>query len=253
LSDQNADLEIDPRTRKSFPGGDEDYEFIAALQFFEDSREPGLTGTQRISVRGQKKAEFRSRDGSEYFHELDSFRRAFQVMRDEDPFWHQGMMYHCKSPVSSAHPRTPSGRVTSFGCGSGSSQGFPTAGGGGQVGLAWLLNSKPGWQGRITSALEEMAANGKARTGQEYFAASNTFKELEQSLSLFFNDCDVILTPTVAALPWPATEPYPKRIDGQEVRPRTILSSPDSPTFRAALESAFHAILRPAACRSASS
>jgi len=53
----------------------------------------------------------------------------------------------------------------------------------GQVGLAWLLNSKPGWQGRITSVLEEMAANGKARTGQEYFAALNTFKELERSLS----------------------------------------------------------------------
>jgi Asp-tRNA(Asn)/Glu-tRNA(Gln) amidotransferase A subunit family amidase len=69
----------------------------------------------------------------------------------------------------------------------------------GQVGLAWLLNSKPGWQGSITSALEEMAANGKARTGQEYFAALNTFKELEQSLSLFFNDYDVILTPTAAA------------------------------------------------------
>jgi aspartyl-tRNA(Asn)/glutamyl-tRNA(Gln) amidotransferase subunit A len=91
----------------------------------------------------------------------------------------------------------------------------------GQVGLAWLLNSKPGWQGSITLALEEMAANGKARTGQEYFAALNTFKELEQSLSLFFNDYDVILTPTVAALPWPATEPYPKRIDGQEAGPRT--------------------------------
>jgi hypothetical protein len=49
---------------------------------------------------------------------LDSFRRAFQIMRDEDPFWHQGMMYHCKSPVSSAHPRTLSGRGYSFGFGS---------------------------------------------------------------------------------------------------------------------------------------
>ena len=74
----------------------------------------------------------------------------------------------------------------------------------GQVGLAWLLNSKPGWQGKISSSLEEMAANGEARTGQEYFAALNTFKDLEQSLSLFFNAYEIILTPTVAALPWPA-------------------------------------------------
>jgi aspartyl-tRNA(Asn)/glutamyl-tRNA(Gln) amidotransferase subunit A len=91
----------------------------------------------------------------------------------------------------------------------------------GQVGLAWLLESKPGWEGKITPALEEMAANGKARTGREYFAALNTFKELEQSLALFFAGYDAILTPTAAALPWPVTDPYPKRIDGQEVGPRT--------------------------------
>jgi aspartyl-tRNA(Asn)/glutamyl-tRNA(Gln) amidotransferase subunit A len=121
------------------------------------------------------------------------------------------------------------------------------------VGLAWLLNSKPGWQGGITSALEEMAANGKARTGQEYFAALNTFKELERSLSLFFNDYDVILTPTVAALPWPATEPYPKRIDEQEAGPRTHAVFNGFVNISAVLESAFHAIRHPTACRSASS
>jgi aspartyl-tRNA(Asn)/glutamyl-tRNA(Gln) amidotransferase subunit A len=91
----------------------------------------------------------------------------------------------------------------------------------GQVGLAWLLDSKPGWQGKITPALEEMAAQGKVRTGREYFAALNAFKELEQSLSFFFQDYEAILTPTAAALPWPVTDPYPKRIDGQEAGPRT--------------------------------
>jgi aspartyl-tRNA(Asn)/glutamyl-tRNA(Gln) amidotransferase subunit A len=91
----------------------------------------------------------------------------------------------------------------------------------GQVGLAWLLESKPGGQGKITPALEEMAANGKARTGREYFAALNTFQELERSLSIFFTEYDVILTPTAAALPWPVTDPYPKQIDGQEAGPRT--------------------------------
>ena len=91
----------------------------------------------------------------------------------------------------------------------------------GQVGLAWLLESKPGWPGKITPALEEMAANGKARTGREYFGALNAFRELEQSLSVFFLGFDAILTPTAAALPWPVTEPYPKRIDGQEAGPRT--------------------------------
>ena len=91
----------------------------------------------------------------------------------------------------------------------------------GQVGLAWLLESKSGWQEKITPALAEMAANGKARTGREYFAALNSFKALEQSLSVFFTRYDAILTPTAAALPWPVTEAYPKRIDGQEAGPRT--------------------------------
>ena len=91
----------------------------------------------------------------------------------------------------------------------------------GQVGLAWLLDSKPGWEGKITPALEEMAAQGKARTGPEYFAALNVFKELEQSLSFFFQDYEAILTPTAAALPWPVTDPYPRQIDGHEAGPRT--------------------------------
>jgi aspartyl-tRNA(Asn)/glutamyl-tRNA(Gln) amidotransferase subunit A len=91
----------------------------------------------------------------------------------------------------------------------------------GQVGLAWLLESKPGWQGKISPAMEEMAANGNARTGREYFAALNTFQELERSLSIFFTNYDVILTPTAAALPWPAKDPYPRQIDGQEAGPRT--------------------------------
>ncbi len=91
----------------------------------------------------------------------------------------------------------------------------------GQVGLAWLLETKPGWEQKITPALKEMAANGKTRTGREYFAALNAFKELEQSLALFFNHYDAILTPTAAALPWPVTEPYPKKIDGQQAGPRT--------------------------------
>ena len=91
----------------------------------------------------------------------------------------------------------------------------------GQVGLAWLLESRPGWQGKITPALAEMAATGKARSGREYFSALNTFQELEQRLSLFFNNYDAILTPTAAALPWPVTDPHPSRIDGQEAGPRT--------------------------------
>jgi aspartyl-tRNA(Asn)/glutamyl-tRNA(Gln) amidotransferase subunit A len=90
----------------------------------------------------------------------------------------------------------------------------------GQTGLAWLLESFPGWEGKITPAMEEMARNGQKRTGSEYVQALDTVKNLRSSLALFFRDVDVILTPSAAALPWPATEPFPAEIAGEKVGPR---------------------------------
>jgi len=89
-----------------------------------------------------------------------------------------------------------------------------------QVGLAWLLESHADWRGRLTATIEEMALNGMARKGTEYFAALDAVKELQRSLSLFFGRYDLIMTPTAAALPWPAAEPFPKMIAGEQVGPR---------------------------------
>ena len=90
----------------------------------------------------------------------------------------------------------------------------------GQTGLAWLLDSFSDWEGKITPALAEMAKSGAKRTAKEYFAALEAVRELRKSLSVFFENCDVILTPSAAALPWPATEPFPTQIAGQKVGPR---------------------------------
>jgi len=90
----------------------------------------------------------------------------------------------------------------------------------GQTGLAWLLESFPGWEGKITPAMEEMGRNGQKRTGPEYVGALDTVRNLRGSLALFFQDYDVILTPSAAALPWPATEAFPTEIAGEKVGPR---------------------------------
>ena len=89
-----------------------------------------------------------------------------------------------------------------------------------QVGLAWLLQAHPDWRGRLTTAIEEMAVNGKARHGTEYFEALEAVKGLQRSLSVFFGRYDVIMTPAAAALPWPAKEPFPITIAGEKVGPR---------------------------------
>jgi aspartyl-tRNA(Asn)/glutamyl-tRNA(Gln) amidotransferase subunit A len=90
----------------------------------------------------------------------------------------------------------------------------------GQTGLAWLLESFPEWEGKITPAMEEMARNGQKRTGAEYVEALDVVKDLRSTLALFFQDYDVILTPSAAALPWPATDAFPAEIAGQKVGPR---------------------------------
>jgi aspartyl-tRNA(Asn)/glutamyl-tRNA(Gln) amidotransferase subunit A len=43
---------------------------------------------------------------------------------------------------------------------------------------------------------------------------------LRQNLSAFFRGYDLILTPTAAALPWPAGETHPREIAGHAVGPR---------------------------------
>jgi aspartyl-tRNA(Asn)/glutamyl-tRNA(Gln) amidotransferase subunit A len=60
-----------------------------------------------------------------------------------------------------------------------------------------------------------MARNGEKRTGSEYFAALDAVRRLQKSLSIFFSDLDVILTPAAAALPWSASEPFPTQIAGE--------------------------------------
>jgi aspartyl-tRNA(Asn)/glutamyl-tRNA(Gln) amidotransferase subunit A len=89
-----------------------------------------------------------------------------------------------------------------------------------QVGLAWLLRSHPDQQGKLTPAIEEMAVKGSALTATEYYAALEAIKALQANLSTFFERYDLIMTPSAAALPWPAENAFPQIIGGQAVGPR---------------------------------
>jgi aspartyl-tRNA(Asn)/glutamyl-tRNA(Gln) amidotransferase subunit A len=89
-----------------------------------------------------------------------------------------------------------------------------------QTGLAWLLQSYPGWEGRVTGAVAAMGAAGAAFPATAYFGALQAVAALRRELAAFFHDYDLILTPSAAALPWPAAQSHPGEIDGQAVGPR---------------------------------
>ena len=89
-----------------------------------------------------------------------------------------------------------------------------------QAGLAWLLGRFSDWRGKLGPALAEMAEVGGKLTATDYVEALDVACRVRQSVVRVFTRYDLILTPTAAALPWPATESHPPSIDDQPVGPR---------------------------------
>ena len=90
----------------------------------------------------------------------------------------------------------------------------------GPAGLAWFLRGKPGWRDVVQPAFRALADQGRALTAADYVAALDETTRLRAQLADVFTCCDVILTPSFAALPWPADETHPAEIDGKAVGPR---------------------------------
>jgi aspartyl-tRNA(Asn)/glutamyl-tRNA(Gln) amidotransferase subunit A len=89
-----------------------------------------------------------------------------------------------------------------------------------QAGLAWLLKGHSDRLGEISPPMREMAANGAALSATDYYAALEIVMKVRQELGLFFTRYDLILTPSIAALSWPADQPFPPIIAGHAVGPR---------------------------------
>ena len=90
----------------------------------------------------------------------------------------------------------------------------------GQTGLAWLLKDHAQRLDEISPPMQDMARAGHALSATDYYAAVEVILALRQRLAEFFVRTDLILTPTIAALSWPAAEPFPPTIAGQSVGPR---------------------------------
>lgn len=89
-----------------------------------------------------------------------------------------------------------------------------------QSGVAWLMSLHSDRDDLIGPSLADMARNGRRFTAADYLAALDAIKAVGREFDALFARYDLLLTPSAAAMPWPATEIYPDTIDGQSVGPR---------------------------------
>jgi aspartyl-tRNA(Asn)/glutamyl-tRNA(Gln) amidotransferase subunit A len=96
-----------------------------------------------------------------------------------------------------------------------------------QVGLAWLVAhpqalsaTRPFDPASFGAAMQANAEMGRGASALALFDLLLEAERLRAELAGLFKRYDFLLTPAAAALPWPAGETHPPRIDGHEVGPR---------------------------------
>ena len=90
-----------------------------------------------------------------------------------------------------------------------------------RAGVAWLMKWRGGALEPVAGAsARAMAEDGRSLTGADYYDALDRVAALRQISAELFERADLVLTPTAAALPWPAETPFPDSIDGKAAGPR---------------------------------
>jgi aspartyl-tRNA(Asn)/glutamyl-tRNA(Gln) amidotransferase subunit A len=90
----------------------------------------------------------------------------------------------------------------------------------GQAGLAALVAPLARFRDLASRRLVEMAEEGSRASAADLFRAFAEIARMRERLGEAFAEYDVMLTPSAAALPWPADEVYPSTIAGKEAGPR---------------------------------
>jgi aspartyl-tRNA(Asn)/glutamyl-tRNA(Gln) amidotransferase subunit A len=90
----------------------------------------------------------------------------------------------------------------------------------GQAGLAALFEQHPDWRAQASEKYVAMAEQGRALSAARLWRILEHVKQLRRDAAALFDDVDLIVMPSAAALPWPAELAYPDTIDGQAVGPR---------------------------------
>jgi aspartyl-tRNA(Asn)/glutamyl-tRNA(Gln) amidotransferase subunit A len=87
------------------------------------------------------------------------------------------------------------------------------------TGLASVLREKEAAP-ELDEALTRMFEQGIRVSGPDYLTALNRLWHLRNQTDDMFDDYDLLMTPTSAAMPWSSSQLYPRHIAGKEVGPR---------------------------------
>lgn len=90
----------------------------------------------------------------------------------------------------------------------------------GQAGLAALFERHPEWAAQASPKYLDMAEAGRRLPAARLWQILEQVKQLRRDATALFDTLDVVVMPAAAALPWPAAQAFPDRIDGQPVGPR---------------------------------
>ena len=90
----------------------------------------------------------------------------------------------------------------------------------GQVGLAYVFERHPELERSAAAKFVAMAQAGRAVPARSYLQGIEAVRAFRRDVVDAYTDCDVIMTPSAAALPWPAGNEFPRTIAGREVGPR---------------------------------
>ena len=90
----------------------------------------------------------------------------------------------------------------------------------GAVGVAHVMQQHPGRERDLGPRFQAMLAEGRDVPAADYLAFIEAVQRLRRESVALFESFDLVITPSAAALPWPAETPFPDRIDDQPVGPR---------------------------------
>lgn len=88
-----------------------------------------------------------------------------------------------------------------------------------RAGVAWAVRNKR-WKDEVGPGSAEAIQAGLAYSAADYIEAQDRVRNLRADVGTAFTRWDVIVTPSSAALAWPAERVFPEVIDGRPAEPR---------------------------------